>query len=66
MLLAGTLLSVLTGSVSWAAATPLLVAGVIGLIWPENTALRAAGQVTATDVEAMLAAFKNGGAPPPA
>ncbi len=67
MILGGTLLSVLSGAMSWAAAAPLLVAAVIGLLWPENTALSTAARTAATDVEALLAAFAHPpAAPPPA
>jgi hypothetical protein len=65
MIIGGTLLSVLSGATSWAVAAPLLVAGVIGLIWPENTALRTAAQATVADVEAMLAAYRDAAATPP-
>ena len=64
MILGGTLLSVFTGATSWSVAIPLLVAGVVGLLWPENTALSAAARATATDLEALLAAYRDGGAAP--
>jgi hypothetical protein len=65
MILAGTLLSVLSGGMNWTGAAPLLVAGVIGLIWPENAALQAAGQTVATDVAGVVKAYNNKGATPP-
>jgi hypothetical protein len=65
MILSGTLLSVLSGGMSWAGAAPLLVAGLIGLIWPENTALQTAGQAVATDVAGIVAAYNNKSAIPP-
>lgn len=65
MILSGTLLSVLSGSMTWAGAAPLLVAGAIGLVWPENTALQAAGQAAATDVVGIVTAYNNQGATPP-
>ncbi len=65
MIIGGTVLSVLAGTTSWVVASPLLVAGVIGLLWPENTALRTAAQATVADVEAMMAAY-NAAKPPPA
>jgi hypothetical protein len=37
--LASTLLAVLSGTTTWAAAAPFLLAGVIGLIWPEAAPL---------------------------
>jgi hypothetical protein len=65
MIIAGAVLSVLAGTTNWIVASPLLVAGVIGLLWPENTALRAAAQATVVDVEAMAAAY-NAAKPPQA
>ncbi len=56
MVLAPTLLAVLAGTLSWHDATPLLVAGAIGLLWPENTALKADAGVLAADVADMVAA----------
>lgn len=64
MILSGTILSVLSGGMTWAGASPLLSAGVIGLVWPENTALQAAGQAVATDGAGVVAAYNNKGANP--
>jgi hypothetical protein len=64
MIIGSTLLGVLSGSVSWPVAAPLLVAGAIGLAWPENMALQSASQAAATDVAKMLDAYKNRGTPP--
>jgi hypothetical protein len=49
--LASTLLAVLSGTTTWAGAAPFLLAGVIGLIWPEaapplTPAQPVAGQLT--------------------
>jgi hypothetical protein len=63
MILGSTLLAALSGSVNWATAAPLMMAGVIGLIWPENTALRAAGQTVATDIAGLVTAYDNKAAP---
>jgi hypothetical protein len=60
MIVGPTLLAAASGSMSWSAAVPLLAAGVIGLAWPENTALKSAVQTTATDVEALIAAYRTG------
>jgi hypothetical protein len=60
MILVPTLLAVASGSMTWETAVPLLVAGVIGLLWPENTPAKAAGQSAATDVEALIAAYRTG------
>jgi len=65
MVLSGTLLSVLSGGMTWAGAAPLLLAGVIGLVWPENTALQTAGQAVATDVVGVVTAYNNKGVIPP-
>ncbi len=65
MLLAGTILSVLAGGMTWAGAAPLLAAGAIGLIWPENTALQTAGQVVATDVVGAVTAYNSKSATSP-
>jgi hypothetical protein len=59
MILAPTLLSVLSGQMTWSTATPLLVAGAIGVVWPENTALQSAGQATAADLASVVAAYNN-------
>ena len=61
MILVTTVLAALSGSTTWAEAAPFLVAGVIGLIWPENTALQGAAQATEIDVAAMVAAFGDKG-----
>jgi hypothetical protein len=65
MVLSGTLLAVLSGGMTWAGAAPLLAAGVIGLVWPENTPLQAAGQAVATDVVGVVTAYNNRPASPP-
>lgn len=60
MILGPTLLAVADGTMTWQTAVPLLVAGGIGLVWPENASLKAAAQATATDVEALIAAYRAG------
>jgi hypothetical protein len=60
MILGPTLLAASTGTMSWSAAVPLLGAGVIGLFWPENAALKSAAQTVATDVETLIAAYRAG------
>lgn len=37
MVLAPTILAAMSGQMTWQAAAPLLVGGVVGLIWPERT-----------------------------
>jgi hypothetical protein len=64
MVLSGSLLAVFSGGMTWAGAAPLLVAGVIGLIWPENNALQTAGQTVATDVAGVVTAYNNKGVTP--
>jgi hypothetical protein len=65
MILAGTLLSVFSGGLTWSAAAPLLTAGVIGLIWPENAPQQPAGQAAAAGVAAAVPAYNNKAAIPP-
>jgi hypothetical protein len=65
MILSGTLLSVLSGGMTWAGAAPLLAAGVIGLIWPENTTLQTAGKADATDLVGVVSAYDRNKALPP-
>jgi hypothetical protein len=66
MVLSGTILSVLSGGMTWAGAAPLLAAGVIGLIWPENTSLQTAGQAVATDLVGVVSAYDNNKSATPA
>jgi hypothetical protein len=60
MILGPTLLAVSSGTMTWPAAVPFLVAGVVGLLWPENTALTSAAQTAAADVEALIGAYRSG------
>jgi hypothetical protein len=60
MILGPTLMAVSSGTMDWPTAVPFLAAGVIGLMWPENTALKTAAQTAATDVEALIAAYRTG------
>lgn len=52
--------SLATGTIGWQQALPLLMAGIAGLIWPENSALQAAAKQTAADAEAVIAAYQTG------
>ena len=54
MLLVPTALALISGSMSWHDAVPLLVAGVIGLAWPENIALQNDAQTFVTDVADLM------------
>jgi hypothetical protein len=58
MILAPTLLAMLAGTMSWSVALPLLVAGIVGLAWPENEALKDAARTTTTDLETAVAAYQ--------
>jgi hypothetical protein len=58
MILAPTTLAALTGTMSWTSAAPLLTAGVVGLIWPENTALQDASKSAASDIASLIAAAR--------
>jgi hypothetical protein len=60
MILGPILLAVSSGTMDWPTAMPFLAAGVIGLLWPENTALKTAAQTAATDVEALITAYRTG------
>jgi hypothetical protein len=60
MIVVPTLLAVASGSISLGAAVPLLLAGVIGLLWPENAAAQSTGKAVAMDVEALIAAYRKG------
>jgi hypothetical protein len=56
-----------TGTASWQQAVPLVIAGVAGLIWPENTGLQSAAKQSALDIESLVAAYQAAkAAPPPA
>ena|GEM_PF-1318094 len=59
MVIVPTLLAVLSGTMSWQIAFPLLVAGTVGLIWPENTVLQSAAQTAASDLEKIVARFND-------
>ena len=60
MIIGPTLLAVSSGTMDWPTAMPFLAAGVVGLLWPENTALKTAAQTAATDVEALITAYRTG------
>lgn len=60
MILGPTVLAVSSGTMTWPTAVPFLAAGVIGLLWPENTALKGAAQTAATNVEALITAYRTG------
>jgi hypothetical protein len=60
MILGPTLLAASSGTMSWSTAVPLLGAGVIGLFWPENAALKSATQTVTTDVETLITAYRTG------
>ena len=51
MVLAPTVLAMLSGTMTWNVAFPLLTAAIIGLVWPENTGLKDAAQTVAADLE---------------
>jgi hypothetical protein len=61
MILTPTLIAALSGQMSWSTAAPLMAAGLIGLAWPENTALQTAGQTVASDVAGLVNTFMNKG-----
>jgi hypothetical protein len=60
MILAPTVMAVMSGSMTWETALPLLVAGVTGLIWPESTTASVASQAAAKDIQALIVAYRTG------
>jgi hypothetical protein len=66
MILGPTLLAVAGGTMTWETAVPLLLAGVVGLLWPENTTLKTAVQAAATDLEGVAQAYQTGQTEPTA
>ena len=60
MVLVPTALAIMSGTMSWQAGLPLLMAGIVGLAWPENAPLETAVQSFATDVAAAIAAYRAG------
>jgi hypothetical protein len=59
MVLVPTLLAALSGTMSWTVALPLLIAGVVGLVWPENAGLKEAAQTAAADLEKIYAQYQS-------
>lgn len=55
-----TVIALLSHQITWQEAIPPLVASIIALVWPENKALAASGQTTATDIEGLLTAYRTG------
>lgn len=62
--LLGAASSVASGAVTWQHALPLIVGGVVGLVWPENTNLQSAVGSAASSVESILSAIQNAPQPP--
>lgn len=62
--LLGAASSVASGTVTWQHALPLIVGGVVGLVWPENTSLQSAVGGAASSVESILSAIQNAPQPP--
>ena len=58
MVIVPTLCAALSGAMDWAIAAPLLLAGVVGLLWPENIALKAAAQTAMTDMMNVAATLR--------
>jgi hypothetical protein len=55
-----------SGALGWQQATPIIIGGLVGMIWPENRDLTAAAQKTAGDVGAVVAAYQAGSQSAPA
>ncbi len=62
--LLGAASSIASGTVSWQHALPLIVGGVVGLVWPENTSLQTAVGGAASSVESILSALHTAPQPP--
>ena len=60
MILGPALLAAASGTIDWKTAVPFLAAGVIGLLWPENTPMQGAARTVASDVEALITAYRTG------
>lgn len=58
MVIGPTLLAVMAGTMTWQTAVPLVVAGLVGLLWPENAPLKTATQTVASDLETLIAAYR--------
>ena len=58
--LLATIASLAAGNLTWGHALPLLTAAIVGLIWPEDSALQAAAGNTAASVESLIAAYRAG------
>jgi len=54
MILGPTLLAVASGTLSWQAASPFLLAGIAGLLWPERAT------PDHSNVDAIIAAYRAG------
>ena len=59
MVLAPTFLAMLSGTMTWNVAFPLLAAAIVGLVWPENTGLKDAAQTVAADLEKVYAQYQS-------
>jgi hypothetical protein len=60
MILGSTLVAASSGTMTWSTAVPFLAAGIIGMLWPENAPLKDVTQKVATDVEALIVAYRTG------
>ncbi len=62
--------AVASGSMTWTQAIPLLVGGIVGVLWPENENLGTSAASTVASVEQLVIAYRagllHGGAPPKA
>ncbi len=52
--------SVATGTLSWQHAVPLVVGGLVGLIWPENTGMQATASTAAASLQNLIEIYKAG------
>ena len=54
------LVAVASGSMTWVQAMPLLVGGLVGLVWPEDAGLKSAAQETTISIERLVEAYRIG------
>ncbi|MDE2471021.1 MAG: hypothetical protein KGL35_20330 [Bradyrhizobium sp.] len=56
----GALSAVATGSLTWHAAIPVLIAGIVGLVMPENASAASATHTLVADTETLISAYRMG------
>ena len=54
------LAAVVSGAATWQQVVPLLVGGLAGVIWPENTALKTTAEDTSSSISRLVVAYRDG------